>query len=111
MENAAVRIHNCALKQHCNANDVGSSNRSTRYFTPVGTAKGRGVSALRPTLQMQNSYDVEALTTNSMIARPLEIAKEGKPKQSAFGQTKASLKDGDNNEDNSGGWCTVEKRK
>jgi hypothetical protein len=42
-----------------------------KYFTPVGGAKGRGVKALRPALQMQSSYDVVNLTTNSMEERPL----------------------------------------
>ena len=42
-----------------------------KYFTPVGTAKAKGVKALRPTLQLQNSYDVQNLTTNSMEERPL----------------------------------------
>jgi hypothetical protein len=42
-----------------------------KYFTPVGGAKAKGVKALRPTLQMQSSYDVVTLTTNSMEERPL----------------------------------------
>lgn len=42
-----------------------------KYFTPVGGAKAKGVKALRPTLQLQNSYDVVNLSTNSMEERPL----------------------------------------
>ena len=30
---------------------------------------------MRPALEMQNSYDVAALTTNSMKARALKVAK------------------------------------
>lgn len=44
------------------------------------TRKEGDVSALRPTLQMQSSDDVAALTTNSMAARPLKVAWKDKPK-------------------------------
>lgn len=70
-----------------------------------------GVSALRPTLQMQNSYDVAALVSNSMIGRPLKAPKDEKPKKLAFGQSKASFEDRGNSEDDSSGWQIVKKRR
>lgn len=70
-----------------------------------------GASALRPTLQLQNSYDVAALVTNSMIGRPLKTPKDEKPKKLAGGQSKSNFEDGDNGEDDSSGWQVVKKRK
>lgn len=45
-----------------------------KYFQRVGTYRGHGASAIKPKLQMQNSYDVAALTTNDMVNRPLKQA-------------------------------------
>ena len=53
-----------------------------KYFTRVGRAKAKGVQALRPTLQLQNSYDVHSLTTNSMKERPLVVSGQKKSKKS-----------------------------
>jgi hypothetical protein len=45
-----------------------------KYFQRVGTYRGHGASAIKPKLQMQNSYDVAALTENDMVNRPLKRA-------------------------------------
>jgi hypothetical protein len=45
-----------------------------KYFQRVGTYRGHGASAIKPKLQMQNSYDVAALTKNDMVNRPLKQA-------------------------------------
>ena len=52
-----------------------------KYFTPIGGPKAKGVKALRPTLQLQNSYDVQNLTTNSMKERPLVVSGQKKIKK------------------------------
>ncbi|KAK4506175.1 hypothetical protein PRZ48_004140 [Zasmidium cellare] len=74
-----------ALKQYRRANDretlkrINARHVPSKYFTPVGSVHAGGVTALRPTLQMQSSYNFAALTTNSMSARPLKIAWKDKP--------------------------------
>jgi hypothetical protein len=51
-----------------------------QYFQRVGTYRGNGASAIKPKLQMQNSYDVAALTEDDMVNRPLKRApREKKP--------------------------------
>lgn len=44
------------------------------YFQRIGTYRGHGASAIKPRLQMQNSYNVGALITNDMESRPLKEA-------------------------------------
>ncbi|GAB7333147.1 hypothetical protein MBLNU13_g04810t1 [Cladosporium sp. NU13] len=45
-----------------------------KYFHQIGTYRGHGACKIKPRLQMQNSYNVAALTTNDMINRPLKQA-------------------------------------
>ena len=45
-----------------------------KYFQQIGTHRGHGASKIKPRLQMQNSYNVLALTTNDMEKRPLKAA-------------------------------------
>ncbi|KAF2161196.1 hypothetical protein M409DRAFT_28525 [Zasmidium cellare ATCC 36951] len=82
----AAQKRHTALKQYRRANDketlkrISSSVTTGKYFTPVGSLHAGGVTALRPTLQMQTSYNFAALTTNSMSARPLKMGWKDKPK-------------------------------
>lgn len=51
-----------------------------KYFTRSGTYRGNGAIALKPKLQMQNSYDVAALTKNTMATRAIKTAAGEKPR-------------------------------
>ncbi|KAK3671116.1 hypothetical protein LTR78_009077 [Recurvomyces mirabilis] len=74
----AVEKRSTALQQYRRAYETetlartSSSCGGTKFFTPVGATKAKGVTALRLAPQVQSSYNYTALATNDMAARPFK---------------------------------------
>ncbi|KAK4580471.1 hypothetical protein LTR86_000674 [Recurvomyces mirabilis] len=82
----AVEKRSTALQEYRRAYDTETLARTssgyggTKFFTPVGAAKAKGVTALRLAPQVQSSYNYTALATNDMAARPLKTMWSNTPK-------------------------------
>jgi hypothetical protein len=83
----AAQARITALKEYRRAHDKETLYRTSSkyamggtYFTPVGSTKAKGVTALKPTLQLQHSYNLEDLRCNSMASKPLKVGWKDKPK-------------------------------
>lgn len=68
-----IVLHNLRRATDLSLRSYDVTNNDGNFFTRTGSYRGHGASALKPKLQVQDSYDVACFTTNTMKSRPIKV--------------------------------------